>query len=90
MRNAGVPEPFSWPRVTVSCEYEAAARFEDVLELRYRITRVGKKSLDQVVEFLRDGKRIALGNMKTVCCAMGPDGFRAIPIPARVREKLNE
>lgn len=89
-RNAGVVEAFSWPRVAVSCEYFDAARFEDVLDLSFRITRVGDKSIEQEVEFARDGKRIALGRMKTVCCVMGRGGFRSITIPAAVREKLGE
>lgn len=86
LSSAGVTAAFSWPRVAVSCEYAAPARFEDVLELRFRIDRIGTKSLDQQVEFVRDGIRIAVGKMTVVCCAMGPDGFRAIEIPQKVLE----
>src|SRR5262245_41843476 len=78
----------SWPRVNVSCEYAAPARFEDVLELRHRITRVGEKSIDHEIEFQHDGKRIALGKMTTVCCAMRSTGFQAVSIPAEIRAKL--
>ena len=78
----------SWPRVNVSCEYAAPARFEDVLELRHRITRIGDKSIDHEIEFHHDGKRIALGKMTTVCCAMTAAGFQAVTIPAEIRAKL--
>jgi len=89
LENAGVTQSFSWPRVAVSCEYSAAARFEDILELRFRITNIGQRSLDEEVEFRRNGKRIALGKMKVVCCTTGPEGFRSIPIPPAVLEKLD-
>lgn len=78
----------SWPRVNVSCEYAAPARFEDRLELRHCVTRVGEKSVEQEVAFFRDGKQIALGRMTVVCCAMTKNGFKAISIPAEIREKI--
>lgn len=88
MADAARPK-ISWPRVNVSCEYAAPARFEELLELRHRITRVGEKSIDHEVEFQRDGKRIALGRMTTVCCAMTPGGFQAVAIPPEIRGKLD-
>ena len=45
----------SWPRVNVACEYAAPARFEDTLELRHRVTRVGEKSVEQEVAFFHGG-----------------------------------
>src|SRR5271156_6480447 len=35
----------SWPRVAVSCEFKAPLHFEDEIELRLRIRRLGRKSL---------------------------------------------
>ncbi|GMU81963.1 MAG: hypothetical protein AMXMBFR47_18340 [Planctomycetota bacterium] len=85
----GGREPdISWPRVAVACEYRLPARFEDTIELRHRLTHIGNRSVEHAVDFYRDGERIAGGTMKTVCCAMTPTGFRAITIPAVVRDKL--
>lgn len=78
----------SWPRVSVSCEYAASARFEDALELQHRVTRVGEKSVEQEVAFFREGKKIALGRMTTVCCAMTASGFKAISIPPEIRTAI--
>src|ERR1700742_157627 len=50
-----------WPRVNVGCEFHGPVRFEDEIELRLRITKVGGKSLSYEVEFLRGEKRVALG-----------------------------
>jgi acyl-CoA thioester hydrolase len=79
-----------WPRVNVSCEYSGSARFEDELELKLRVTRVGEKSLTCEVEFILKGKRIALGKSTSVCCAIGEDEMRSIPIPQTIREKLSD
>ena len=45
--------PYSWPRVSVSCEYRAPLRFEDEAELRLRLVNLGGRSLTLEVEFLR-------------------------------------
>jgi len=82
------PHQVSWPRVAVRCEYSAAARFEDELELLLRLGEIGDRSLTLQVEFRRDGKRIAHGEMKTVCCAMENGRFRSVTIPAEIRSKI--
>lgn len=78
----------SWPRVAVNCEYLSPARFEDELELRFRITRIGTKSLEQAISITRDGVEIARGAMTTVCCGLTPAGFTAVPIPPDILKKL--
>src|SRR6185503_2066065 len=35
----------SWPRIAAKCEFRSAARFEDVLQIEVRITRLGEKSI---------------------------------------------
>lgn len=87
-RGAG-EELISWPRVAVSCRYDAPARFEDELELLVRPTQMGDKSLTFEVEFRRDGQRIALGATTAVCCRVEPGGrFRPVPIPDAIRARL--
>lgn len=77
-----------WPRVATACEYLGAVKFEEELDLNFRITRVGDKSLSYEVEFLLGGKRVALGKVTTVCCVLENGGMRSIAIPAEIREKL--
>jgi acyl-CoA thioester hydrolase len=77
-----------WPRVSATCEYLAAARFEDEIELRLRITKLGQKSLNYEVDFHKGATRIARGKIATVCCALPPDGMSAISIPSAIRAKL--
>ena len=78
----------SWPRVAVSCEYSEPARFEDELKLVLKIANISERSVSYEVDFLRDGKCIATGKAKGVCCAMIEDKFQAIAIPDTLRSKL--
>jgi len=81
----------SWPRVSVQCEYISPLRFEDQIDLRFKVTKVGSKSLHYEVEFVRDGERCAHGKITAVCCATGPGGeFAATEIPKEIRLKLEK
>ena len=77
-----------WPRVNVECEYYGPVRFEDELELRLRVTKVGGKSLSYEVDFMRGDKLVALGKSTSVCCRHGDDGLKAVTIPDAIRQKL--
>jgi len=78
-----------WPRVSTGCEYFGPIRFEDEIELKLRVTKVGEKSFNYEVEFLAGGQRRALGKLTSVCCTLEPGGqMRAIAIPMALRVKL--
>jgi len=78
----------SWPRVLTSCEYFAPARFEDEIELHLQITDLTEKSMTHEVLFHLQGRRIARGRTKAVCCQMEDHTFRSVPIPPAIRAKL--
>jgi YbgC/YbaW family acyl-CoA thioester hydrolase len=77
-----------WPRVSSACEYFGPVKFEDEIELRLRVARVGDKSFTYEVEFVVKGQRVALGKTTSVCCAIESGGMRSIPIPDAIRAKL--
>lgn len=77
-----------WPRVAANCEYFGPAKFEDELELKLRIMRLGEKSFSYEVDFMLAGRRIALGKVTSVCCLIEAGGMKSIPIPAALREKI--
>jgi len=79
---------YSWPRVSVGCEYAGPLRFEDVVTLEMTITRVGTKSFDYEVAFLRDGRRLARGRTTAVCCRMKSSTFESIEIPDFLRAPI--
>ena len=78
----------TWPRVSVSCEYSGPVRFEDDLDLRLRVAKIGGKSLVFEVDIMKGGERVALGKMTSVCCTIVDGTMRSVTIPAEIRAKL--
>src|SRR5262245_30303838 len=79
----------SWPRVSAKCEFEAAARFEDLLEIEVRISRLGNKSVTYAHRISRTGQPVAVGEITSVCCRLRDGQLpEPIPIPAWFAEKL--
>lgn len=80
-----------WPRVRSSCNFEAPAYYDDVLEIDLNLLRRGVKSLTMSFLFRRDGTRIANGELKTVCCICKPGGtLESIEMPPEYQAKLVE
>ena len=80
----------SWPRVRVSCEYFGPVRFEDEVEMRLVITDIGEKSVTYETMFSLEGKRVARGRIKMVCCLMKDGDFSSILIPGFLRSLLED
>ena len=78
-----------WPRVAATCNFQAAAKFEDVLQIEVRILRLGEKSVTYSHRFSRDGQQLASGEITTVCCRVqGGAPLTPMPIPEAIAEKL--
>ena len=87
MRHEGTE--IGWPRVAVSCEFNGPVRFEDELELRLRVIKVGQTSFTYEVDIMKAGEEVAQGKVTSVCCAVQPQGgFSPVAIPPEIREKL--
>ena len=81
----------SWPRVSASCDYLAAARFEDILEISVTVGRIGESSIRYEFSFFRDETEIARGVMTAVCCELlAGGGLKKASIPDEIREKLHQ
>jgi YbgC/YbaW family acyl-CoA thioester hydrolase len=80
----------SWPRVSVGCEFYEPVRFEDELNLRLRVVKIGEKSLSLEVDFMKGDQQVALGKAVSVCCEVDGGKMRSIPIPTTIRDKLAE
>jgi acyl-CoA thioester hydrolase len=79
----------SWPRVAASCDFQAAARFEDVLQIEVQVLRLGEKSISYAHRFLRDGQLLATGRVTAVCCRVQEGTLpKSMPIPASFVKKL--
>lgn len=81
--------PISWPRVRASCDYRAALRFEEVVEIAVSVARLGEKSVTYHFEFLRDGQPLASGEITAVCCRLEHgEPLRSMAIPTEIAAKL--
>jgi acyl-CoA thioester hydrolase len=84
-------QEMTFPRVAVSCEYLAPARFGDELEVHLRVLRKGTKSLTYGFEISRHGEPVARGRTTCACCELGgPEGLRPVSIPAWIAERIEE
>lgn len=84
-------QEMTFPRVAVTCEYLAPARFGDELEVHLKVLRKGTKSLTYGFRISRGGESVARGRTTCACCELGgPDGLRPVPIPAWIAERIEE
>jgi acyl-CoA thioester hydrolase len=79
----------SWPRVNAKCDFQSAARFEDLLEIEVRIIRLGKTSVTYSHRFLRGGEQLATGEITAVCCRIREGKPpKSIAVPPAITRKL--
>jgi len=79
----------SWPRVAARCEFQSAARFEDVLDIEVSISRLGEKSITYGFQFRLEETVVASGELTAVCCRMTDQSPpQPIDIPQWFRDKL--
>jgi acyl-CoA thioesterase FadM len=70
-----------WPRVSCACEFIGPIRFEDELELRLRVTRLGEKSFSYEVDFMLNGRRMAPRQAHERVLPPRADGMKSHPDP---------
>ncbi len=81
--------PFTWPRVRCECEYLAPVRFEDMLEIRVSVERLGTKSITYSHDIRCSDHRVAQGRIIAVCSSHVHGKLVGCPIPAHMRESLS-
>lgn len=97
LRAAGVPiidrqadgSDVSWPRVSVSCDYQAAVRFADEVEVAAWVEAVGTSSVTYGFRFTHGTTAVARGRTVAVHCRLVPGRPPAAEsIPPAIRERL--
>lgn len=79
----------SWPRVSASCDFQGAARFEDVLDIYVSVESLGTKSIRYRFDVRRQQDAVLTGSITAVCCVIeAGKPFRSIPIPDDIRNRL--
>ena len=80
------------PRVSVSCDFQRPAVFEDVLTIAVTVEKVGAKSVSYRFDFNNQrGEPIAIGRITTVLCRhLGQGQLQSAEIPPGLRAKLEQ
>lgn len=87
---SGESEPAcTWPRVRCECEFLAPARFEDVIEIRLAVERLGTKSVSYLHEMRIDERLIARGRIVAVCSIHAQGKLKGFPIPPAIHQALS-
>src|SRR5262245_25633626 len=80
-----------WPRITAQCEYVSPARFEEVLDIRLKVVRKGRKSMTYEFVFKHGDQVVARGKIVSACCIVeAGKKFHAIPIPDVIASQVKE
>jgi acyl-CoA thioester hydrolase len=66
--------------------FRAPARFDDELQLRAQIARLGKTSITTEIEVMRAGELLVAGRLRHVCVAT--DTWRKTDVPDWIRDGL--
>ncbi len=97
MRAAGIPvvdrdadgANVSWPRVAASCDYTAAVRFGDEIEVAVSVKGIGRTSVTYGFAFSHTGEAVASGRIVAVRCRMHAGGRpEPVPLPPEVTSSL--
>jgi acyl-CoA thioester hydrolase len=62
----------SWPRVSVACEFTAAVRFGDEVDIAVTVEKIGRSSVTYAFAFTHDGRDVARGRVVAVRCLLRP------------------
>jgi acyl-CoA thioester hydrolase len=76
------------PRVHLECDFHRVARLDDLLELSVYVGPLGKKSLRLNFEVRRKGELEIVADAHFVLAAVNRDKFKAVRIPALLRDRL--
>jgi 4-hydroxybenzoyl-CoA thioesterase/acyl-CoA thioester hydrolase len=80
----------SWPRVSAHCEFRAALKFGESVDIAVGVRRIGTKSITYEFEFRCGDTKIADGAVTAVCCLWNPESMppQAIEVPSAVAKAL--
>jgi acyl-CoA thioester hydrolase len=67
-------------------QFRAPARFDDQLELRARVTRLGSSAITTAIDVVRDEELLVAGELRHVC--VSTDTWRKAELPSWVRSGL--
>ena len=91
--HASEDERVGWPRVHASCDFFAPLVFEEEIEIELLMEEVRSRSLRYLFRVRKkDNTLAAEGRIAAVCVQRdkASGGMKAVEIPARIREKIEQ
>lgn len=83
-------DEIGWPRAKATCTFISPARLGDTLDIRVLVRRKGRSSLTYGFEITCGDRRVAEGEVVTICCRMNEKPLRSVAIPPPLAERLAE
>lgn len=79
----------SWPRVSATCDYVAAVRFGEEVDIAVSVESIGRTSVTYGFTFSHAGTAVARGRIVAVRCLMHPGRKpEPVPVPAEIGGRL--
>ena len=79
----------SWPRVSATCDYVAAVRFGEEIDIAVSVETIGRTSVTYGFAFSHAGTAVARGRIVAVRCLMHPGRKpEPVPVPAEIGGRL--
>ena len=85
------PKPeFGFPRVNATCDFKAALKFEDEVEVHIAVEKIGRRSIRYACTLRRGSDVVATGSMTSACVTRDENGHaRSTNVPEFVRARLS-
>jgi acyl-CoA thioester hydrolase len=78
-----------WPRVSASCDFHRALRFEQEFDVSIRITEITRRTISYACVMTQDGQRIASGTLKIACVRTNGGAMTSIDIPEAIANRFH-
>jgi acyl-CoA thioester hydrolase len=69
-------------------EFKSPARFDEILEVYTRVSRIGNSSIDFDFEIYRRGDDRLVSSAKSLYVCIDPETLKPIPVPDDLRERI--
>jgi len=79
-----------WPRVSASCDFHRALRFEEEFDVVIRITEIAKRTISYSCVMTQDDRKVATGSLKIACVRKEARGMKSIDIPPSIAARFQD
>ncbi|MFY9558520.1 MAG: thioesterase family protein [Blastocatellia bacterium] len=71
-------------------EFKSPARFDEILQVHVRVSKIGTTSLTFEFEIYREGEDRLIGSALSLYVCVDPQTLKSTPVPDRLRQRISE